>query len=57
MNIGEINMRMQQNKEHIKNDALTEQIISAAIQVHRELGPGLLESTFYQFMKHNYYPI
>lgn len=29
-----------------KNDILTEQIIGAAIQVHRELGPGLLESTY-----------
>jgi len=27
-------------------DALTEQIIGAAINVHRELGPGLLESTY-----------
>ena len=30
----------------IKNDPLTEVIIGAAIQVHRELGPGLLESTY-----------
>lgn len=37
---------MQQVKEGIKNDALTEQIIGAAIQVHRELGPGLLESAY-----------
>lgn len=27
-------------------DSLTEQIIGAAIGVHRELGPGLLESTY-----------
>ena len=27
-------------------DFLTENIIGAAIQVHRELGPGLLESTY-----------
>jgi len=37
---------MQQTEEHIKNDTLTELIIGAAIQVHRELGPGLLESTY-----------
>ncbi len=37
---------MQQTKERIKNDSLTEQIIGAAIQVHRELGPGLLESSY-----------
>jgi GxxExxY protein len=27
-------------------NALTEQIISAAIAVHRELGPGMLESAY-----------
>ena len=37
---------MQLTDEGIKNDMLTEQIIGAAIQVHRELGPGLLESTY-----------
>jgi len=30
----------------IDNDTLTEQIIGAAIEVHRELGPGLLESIY-----------
>ena len=37
---------MQQTDERIKNDTLTEQIIGAAILVHRELGPGLLESAY-----------
>ena len=33
-------------ENRVENDTLTEQIIGAAIQVHRELGPGLLESTY-----------
>ena len=37
---------MEQTEERIKNDTLTEQIIGAAIQVPRELGPGLLESAY-----------
>lgn len=37
---------MRQTEKQIENDVLTEQIIGAAIQVHRELGPGLLESTY-----------
>jgi GxxExxY protein len=28
------------------HEKLTEQIIGAAIEVHRELGPGLLESAY-----------
>jgi len=30
----------------IKEDALTENVIGAAIEVHKRLGPGLLESTY-----------
>ncbi len=30
----------------LENEMLTERIISAAIEVHRELGPGLLESAY-----------
>jgi GxxExxY protein len=34
--------------EHISNDPVTERIIGAAIEVHRVLGPGLLESVYEQ---------
>jgi GxxExxY protein len=37
---------MQELDRRVQNDTLTEQIIGAAIQVHRELGPGLLESAY-----------
>jgi GxxExxY protein len=33
-------------------EQLTESIIGAAIEVHRELGPGLLESTYEQCLYH-----
>jgi GxxExxY protein len=33
-------------------DEITEMIIAAAIEVHRELGPGLLESSYQQCLKH-----
>ena len=33
-------------EEIIENDPLTEGIIAAAIEVHRALGPGLLESAY-----------
>ena len=34
------------------NDALTERIIGAAIEVHRLLGPGLLESIYEEALGH-----
>jgi GxxExxY protein len=36
----------------IERDPLTEIIIGCAIEVHRHLGPGLLESTYEQCMVH-----
>lgn len=33
-------------------DALSNQVIGCAIEVHRELGPGLLESTYEQCLAH-----
>jgi GxxExxY protein len=35
-----------------ENDALTEKIIGFAIEVHRHLGPGLLESTYEECLCH-----
>jgi len=33
-------------------DLLTQKVIGCAIEVHRELGPGLLESTYEQCLAH-----
>jgi hypothetical protein len=35
-----------QRIKNFKYQALTDKIIAAAIEVHRALGPGLLESTY-----------
>jgi len=35
-----------------EKDALTEVIIGAAIEVHREMGPGLLESVYQKCLVH-----
>ena len=37
---------MQKNVGALLHERLTEQVIGAAIEVHRELGPGLLESAY-----------
>ena len=36
----------------IQNDPLTEKIIGASIEVHRVLGPGLLESAYEECLGH-----
>ena len=36
----------------MENDPFTGRIIGCAIEVHRVLGPGLLESTYQQFLAH-----
>ncbi len=36
----------------LEQEHLTESIIGAAIEVHRELGPGLLESTYEECLCH-----
>jgi GxxExxY protein len=36
----------------MEKDPLTHQVIGAAIEVHRCLGPGLLESTYQQCLAH-----
>ena len=36
----------------LEHDSLTEQVIGAAIEVHRVLGPGLLESTYEACLVH-----
>ena len=38
--------------EESRHDSLTEKIIGAAIAVHRELGPGLLENTYEACLAH-----
>ena len=38
----------------MSGDAQTEQIISAAIEVHRHLGPGLLESIYEEALCHEF---
>ncbi|MDP8226046.1 MAG: GxxExxY protein [Candidatus Celaenobacter polaris] len=37
-----------ENTEKVENDPFTRKVIGCAIEVHRTLGPGLLESTYQQ---------
>ncbi len=38
----------------MEKDPLTEKVIGCAIEVHRTLGPGLLESTYQQCLAHEF---
>ena len=40
------------DSKRLIDEALTEQIIGAAIEVHRHLGPGLLESAYEECLCH-----
>jgi GxxExxY protein len=40
------------DRRHLLHSDLTGQIIAAAVEVHRELGPGLLESAYQACMCH-----
>ena len=41
-----------QPKRHLYQEQLTGQMIGAAIEVHKQLGPGLLESTYQACLCH-----
>lgn len=45
-------IRISDNRERLERDPRTEPIIGAAIDVHKQLGPGLLESTYEECLCH-----
>lgn len=45
-------VEISKGKERLEQDSRTEPIIGAAIEVHRQLGPGLLESTYEECLCH-----
>ncbi|MEW5767720.1 MAG: GxxExxY protein [bacterium] len=47
-----VHHRDTETRRTILEKALTEQIIGAAIEVHRHLGPGLLESAYEECLCH-----
>jgi len=47
-----INHRATETQSKLLHEELTEKIIGAAIEVHRALGPGLLESAHEQCLCH-----
>lgn len=51
-NTGDAGSPMQSPDHRLLEEAITEQIIGSAIEVHRELGPGLLESAYEECLCH-----
>jgi GxxExxY protein len=43
---------MSESRNHVQRDPLTEKVIGLAIEVHRALGPGLLESAYEECLCH-----
>ena len=43
-----MNHEVLEGHEELEFDKLSNKVIGCAIEVHRELGPGLLESTYEQ---------
>lgn len=39
-------------KEDTSRDVLSEAVIGAAIEIHRTIGPGLLESAYHECMEY-----
>jgi GxxExxY protein len=45
-------VEISQHRERVVRDPRTEPIIGATIEVHKQLGPGLLESTYEECLCH-----
>ncbi len=45
-------VEISKHKDRLEQDSRTEPIIGAAIEVHKQLGPGLLESTYEECLCH-----
>ena len=43
-----------ENTEHTERDVLTGSVIGCAIEVHKTLGPGLLESAYQKALAHEF---
>ena len=52
--VGNANLHRRQHREYVPRDPLTASIIRCAIEVHRTLGPGLLESVYARCMAYEF---